>query len=156
MIRPWIALLTWLLCGAVSPLFASSLFEDHTPLEIELTGPLSSLIDNKEAREERPFQLRSGALELDVQIKPRGNSRMRVCDFPLLRFNFKKADTTGTPFEGQDKLKLVTRCKKPDRYQNVVLEEYAAYRIFSLWSDVSFRVQLVHMTNIDTVIEQVE
>jgi len=61
-----------------------------------------------------------------------------------------EANTAGTPFAGQDKLKLVTRCKKGDRYENDVLEEYAAYRIFSLFSDVSYRVRLVHLTYTDT------
>jgi hypothetical protein len=143
-------MLAWCLCIASSPLYAASLFEDHTPLEFELTGPLSSLIDNKEEREERVFQLQKGALELDVKVRARGNSRMRVCDFPPLRFNFKKGETAGTPFEGQDKLKLVTRCKKADRYQADALEEYAAYQIFSLLSDTSFRTRLVHITYNDT------
>ena len=142
--------LAWFLCGAVTPLSAAPLFEDHTPLEIELTGPLSSLIENKEDREERSFRLRIGALELDVQVRARGNSRMRVCGFPPLRFNFEHADTAGTPFEGQTRLKLVTRCKKSDRYETDVLEEYAAYQIFSLLSDVSFRTRLVHLTYKDT------
>ena len=134
----------------IAPLHADVLFENPSSMEIELTGPMWSLVENKEDRKEWPFHLRSDAVELDLKVRARGNSRMRVCDFPPLRFNFKVADTAGTPFEGQDKLKLVTRCKKGDRYEGDVLEEYAAYRIFSLWSDVSFRVQLVHMTNIDT------
>ena len=143
-------MLAWFLCGAVSPPCVASLFEDQAPLEIELTGPLSSLLDHKEDRGEWPFQLRSGVLELEVQVRARGKSRLRVCDFPPLRFNFGKAGTAGTPFEGQAKLKLVTRCKKASRYETDVLEEYAAYRIFSLLSDVSFRTRLVHLTYNDT------
>ena len=143
-------LLIYFVSVFVAPLQAAVLFETPSAMEIELTGPMSSLVENKEDRKEWPFQLRSDAVELDLKVRARGNSRMRVCDLPPLRFNFKVADTAGTPFEGQDKLKLVTRCKKADRYEGDVLEEYAAYRIFSLWSDVSFRVQLVHMTNVDT------
>lgn len=139
-------MLTWLVSCMVSPLFAASLFEAHELLEIELTGPMWSLIKNKEDRKERLFQLQVDDQELDIQVRARGNSRMRVCDFPPLRFNFKNSDTLGAPFEGQGKLKLVTRCRKPDRYENDVLEEYAAYRIFSLFSDVSFRTRLVRLT----------
>ena len=142
----WVIFFAWCLCAAANPLYASSLFEDHTILELELTGPLSSLIDNKEDREEQVFRLKNGTLELDIKVRARGNSRMRVCDFPPLRFNFKKGDTAGTLFEGQDKIKLVTRCKKADRYQADALEEYVAYQIFSLLSDVSFRTRLVHLT----------
>jgi len=142
--------LVWLVSGLVSPLCIASIFEDQSPLEIELTGPLWSLIDNKEERKEWPFRLLIGQAELDLEVRARGNSRMRLCDFPPLRFNFMEANTVGTPFAGQGKLKLVTRCKKGDRYENDVLEEYAAYRIFSLFSDVSYRVRLVHLTYTDT------
>ncbi|MDX2428551.1 MAG: hypothetical protein QNK22_07660 [Xanthomonadales bacterium] len=143
-------LLIYFVAVFVAPLHADMLFETPSAMEIELTGPMSSLVENKEDRKEWPFRLRSDGVELDLKVRARGNSRMRVCDFPPLRFNFKVAETAGTPFEGQDKLKLVTRCKKGSRSEGDVLEEYASYRIFSLWSDVSFRVQLVHMTNIDT------
>ena len=143
-------LLIYFVTVFVAPLHADVLFETTSAIELELTGPMGSLVENKEDRKEWPFHLRSDGVELDLKIRARGNSRMRVCDFPPLRFNFKVADSAGTPFEGQDKLKLVTRCKKGGRYEGDVLEEYAAYRIFSLFSDVSFRVQLVHMTNIDT------
>ena len=73
-----------------------------------------------------------------------------MCRFPPLRLNFNKTDTVGTLFDGQDKLKLVTRCIKEDRYEKDVLEEYAAYRIFFLLSDVGYRVRLVHLTLNDT------
>ena len=146
----WGTVLILLVARLVSPLCVASIFEDQSPLEIELTGPLWSLIDKKEERKEWPFSLLIGQTELDLEVRARGNSRMRVCDFPPLRFNFKKADTIGTPFGGQNKLKLVTRCKKGDRYEKDVLEEYAAYRIFSLLSDVSYRVRLVHLTYTDT------
>jgi hypothetical protein len=140
----------WLVLGFVSPLQAELLFDDDPPLEIELTGQLWSLIDKKETGEEWPFHIRTRALELDLKVKARGNSRMRVCDFPPLRLNFKKSETSVTLFEGQDKLKLVTRCKAGDRSEQDVLEEYAAYQIFSLLSDVSFRVRLVHVKYNDT------
>jgi len=141
-----ICLIAWL----ASPVLAASIFEDQSPLELELTGPLWTLIKNKKDDTEKPFILRSGEFKFELKVKIRGNSRMRVCEFPPLRFNFKKADTVGTLFEGQDKLKLVTRCKMGDRAEADVLEEYAAYRIFSLLSDVSYRVRLVHLNYKDT------
>lgn len=146
----WKTALLCLLSGLVSPLFAASLFDDHSPLDIELTGPLWSVIKNKEDRDEQPFTLKSDGVALDLKVRARGNSRMRICEFPPLRFNFSKEDTPGTLFEGQDKLKLVTRCKKGDRAEADVLEEYAAYRIFSLFSDAGYRVRLVHLDYKDT------
>jgi hypothetical protein len=143
-------ILILLVFGFVSPLRAAPLFEADTPIEIELTGPLWTLVETREEPKEWPFRLNTQSFELDLQVKARGNSRMRVCAFPPLRLNFKKGQLKGTPFEGQDKLKLVTHCKKGDRSKADVMEEYAAYKIFSLFSDISFRVRLVNIKYQDT------
>lgn len=126
------------------------LFEDDSAIDIELTGPLWSLFESREDRKEWPFRLNTETIELDLQVRARGNSRKRICVFPPLRLNFKKNQLEGTLFEGQDKLKLVIFCKKGDVSKADVMEEYAAYRIFSLFSDISFRVRLVNITFSDT------
>ena len=126
------------------------LFVADSAIKIELTGPLWSLVESREDGKEWPFRLHTQTFELDVQVKARGNSRLRLCAFPPLRFNFKKDQLAGTPFEGQDKLKLVTPCKRGDRSKADVMEEYAAYRIFGLLTDISFRVRLVNITFNDT------
>jgi len=143
-------LLAWAALAVAPQLHASVLFEEDAPLEISLTGPMGTLVEEKEERIEMPFTLSTGGREVGVLIRSRGKSRMRVCDFPQLRMNFDGATTAGTPFEGQDKLKMVVRCRKGDRDGQDVLEEYAAYRIFALLSDVSYRVRLVHITINDT------
>jgi hypothetical protein len=143
-------ILVWLVLGLVSPLRAAPLFEADTPIEIELTGPLWTLFETREERKEWPFRLNTQTFEFNLLVKARGNSRMRICAFPPLRLNFKKGQLEGTPFEGQDKLKLVTLCKKGDRSRADVMEEYAAYKIFSLFSDISFRVRLVNIKYNDT------
>jgi len=53
----------------------------------------------------------------------------------------------GSVFEGQDKLKLVTPCHDSrDSFQQYVLQEYLIYRVFELFTPVSYRVRLVHIT----------
>jgi hypothetical protein len=143
-------LCAWIALTAVAQLHAAALFEDDSPLQIELSGPMGTLIAGGEQDTELPFRLRVDNHQLEIQVKPRGKSRLRVCDFPPLRLNFEGANTTGTPFEGQEKLKLVVRCRKNERSAQDVLEEYAAYRIFELLSAVSYRVRLVHITYNDT------
>lgn len=149
-IRCWHFILAFCLLATVSPLRASSLFEDIETLDIELTGQLSSLIKNKEKRQEWPFQIKVGGKRLDLKVRARGNSRMRLCGSPPLRFNFSDTDTSGTVFEGQTKLKLVAPCRKGARSRRDVLEEYAAYRIFTLLTETSLRVRLLHLTYNDT------
>lgn len=129
---------------------ASSLFEDDSVLGVELIGQINDLIENKEVREERPFVLRVSGIDHNVKVRVRGKSRIRVCDFPPLRLNFETNETQQSLMQGQDKLKLVTHCHNRDSGEKNLLEEYAAYRIFSLLSDVAFRVRLLHMTYVDT------
>jgi len=129
---------------------ASTLFENDTVLEVSLIGPLSSLIDKKESRAEMPFILRVNNVEHSIKLRARGNSRIKVCNFPPLRIQFSAEDTAESVFTGQDKLKLVTHCRLRDSNQTNTLEEYAAYRIFNLISDVGYKVRLLHITYTDT------
>lgn len=139
-----------LVLGLASTLHAQPLFEQNAPLTMELTGPLGSLVEHKEERSKWPFSMNVGGQELDLQIRARGNSRMRICEFPQLKFYFNRDETVDSPFEGLDSVKLVNSCRAWDRYQIDVLEEYASYRIFELLSDVSIRARLVHITFNDT------
>ena len=143
-------LITFVLLIHVSHASASSLFEDNTIIEVNLTGPLSSLFESDDDRRELPFILRANDVERSIKVRVRGKSRRRVCTFPPLRINFKVNDTAQSIMEGQDKLKLVTHCLENKSAESDILQEYAAYRIFNLVSDVSYRVRLLHITYTDT------
>jgi len=134
----------------VSHAGASPLFEDDTVLEVSLSGPLSSLFEEKNDRRELPFVLRANGVEHSIKVRVRGKSRRRVCSFPPLRFNFSVDDTAQSIFEGENKLKLVTHCREKKSAQLDTLQEYAAYRIFNLISNVSYKVRLLHITYTDT------
>jgi hypothetical protein len=90
------------------------------------------------------------AIELDVQIRTRGNFRHANCDFPPLYLNFKRSQAEGTLFDQQNKLKMVVHCKDSGRYQESVLREYLAYRILNSLTDRSFRVRLLQVTYVDS------
>lgn len=143
-------LLMIILLAHVAQSSAASLFEDNAPLEVSISGPLSTLIEEGDDRRELPFFLQANDLSHSINIRLRGNSRRRVCDFPPLRLNFKADDTAQSVFVGQDKLKLVTHCRNSNSAELNMLEEYAAYRIFNLISDVSYNVRLLHITYTDT------
>ncbi len=58
---------------------------------------------------------------------------------------------TGTVFEGQDKLKLVTHCQDDrEEYEQYVLLEYLIYRTYNMLTDRSFRVRLARVSYTDT------
>ena len=89
---------------------------------------------------------------LDVKLRTRGIFRRSAenCEFTPIRVNFRKSQVEGTVFAGQDKLKLVTHCGGSDTYEQYVLSEYLAYKIFNAVTDYSFRARLLHVTYVDT------
>ena len=133
------------------------LFAADTTLDVEIAGPFRLLETERPDEEQLPGTFRvigadGAVLELDVQIRTRGNFRLKpdICEFPPLRLNFRKSQTDDTLFDKQDKLKLVTHCQESRRYKQSVVSEYLAYRIFNLLTDYSFRARLVNITYIYT------
>ncbi len=136
-----------------APLFASD-----EPLELTIESDFRKLVRNKE---DEPVYL-PGKLVLrnsgtdgesfDIEVRARGYSR-RVydfCTFPPLKLDFKKKATTGTVFEGQNKIKLVTFCKDVNKYENYVLQEYLIYKTYNIITDTSFQVRLARITYRDS------
>ena len=129
---------------------ASPLFDYNAVLDVELIGPIGSLIRKKDDSTEGPFVLKANGVEQQVQVRVRGKSRLRLCKFPPLRLNFSDSDTDQTVFAGQQKIKLVTHCRSNDASQVDALQEYAVYRIFNIISDIGYRVRLLRITYRDT------
>jgi hypothetical protein len=134
------------------------LFSSQDTLEVEVEGPFSMIARERSDEEETEGKFRftaadGTAVEFDVQIRARGNWRRNpdICEFPPIRINFKKSQTDDTLFDKQDKLKLVTHCQQHSgRYEQAVVGEYLAYRIFNALTDYSYRVRLLKMKYVYT------
>lgn len=129
---------------------AAELFDEDEVIEMRLKGPLNSIFKDTAEREEQSFTVSVDGVSIPVKVRIRGKSRVRVCDFPPLRLNFTGSDAQQTVFDGLSKIKLVTHCRNNKAGDWNVLEEYAAYRIFNILSDASYRTRLVHVTYEDT------
>lgn len=136
------------------PLFAS-----HDLLTFTVQAPLKSIMKQRDQEsEEFPGTVKVNSpggetTSLSVKVRTRGKTRLnkQVCKFPPLRLNFQQDSVTGTTFEGQDKLKLVTHCQDDeDEYQQYALLEYLAYRTYNLLTKLSFHVRLARITYVDT------
>ncbi|MEE4162474.1 MAG: hypothetical protein V2I25_08170 [Woeseiaceae bacterium] len=125
------------------------LFSDTNVITAELAGPFRTLLKDSEQRGKHAMTLRVGDHALDVEVRIRGKSRARICRFPPLRVYFT-GDTAGTPFDGQDSLKLVTHCFNNDRGERNVIEEYAAYRVLNTLTEASYRTRGLATTYTDT------
>ena len=93
-----------------------------------------------------------GLFRFHLKVKARGHSRQNpdVCDFPPILLNFQKHSTEGTVFEGQNKLKLTTHCRKEKFHEQYVFKEYLIYKQYNQLTDKSFKVRLVKIKYIDT------
>ncbi|MEP0134246.1 MAG: hypothetical protein ABJJ25_08455 [Eudoraea sp.] len=80
---------------------------------------------------------------LEVKIRARGNYRRENCYFPPVKMKIKKAVTAGTLFEGNKKLKLVLPCVLQNDYNDKVIKEYMAYKLYELVSPYHFNTRLL-------------
>ncbi|MGH6658906.1 MAG: hypothetical protein ACREBM_04550, partial [Sphingomicrobium sp.] len=72
-----------------------------------------------------------------------------ICDFAPLRVMFTGSPPAGSLFAGQKRLKLVTHCKNSAGFQQILLLEYAAYRMYNLLTPLSMRVRLATIDYVD-------
>ncbi len=139
-----------LVSAQAGSLFDSDAVDGRSPIEAELIGPLDAVISAPAERAEYPFRLVVDGVEIPLDVRARGKSRLRVCNFPPLRLDFARDAVAGTPFEGQDKLKLVTHCSDRRRDAGGLFDEYLAYRLFERISDASYRTRILRLSYTDS------
>jgi hypothetical protein len=136
----------------------AALFAAFDVLELRLEAPLTSVLRDRGERKPREATLSyedslAGPVTLPVTVRMYGNFRADPdnCDFPPLRMDLDSTQAASTVFAGLDKLRLVSHCRDGEpEYEQYVLREYLAYRIYNLLTDVSVRARLVRMTYMDT------
>jgi len=81
-----------------------------------------------------------------VTLSVRGITRRKkeICAFPPLRVEFPQKPGPDSIFKGQKRLKLVTHCQRD--YQQYLLLEYTAYRLYRALTPESFNVRLARLT----------
>lgn len=143
-------------------IFADSMprvFEENSMLDLTLAYDVNGLKKDKgDDRSYHPAVLsystpQGETVSVNVEIIARGKLRRQFlgCLVPPIRFKFDPANTKGTIFQGQTKIKMVTHCRNsPKFWQEYYMHEYLIYRIYNLLTDLSFRVRLVRMKYLDT------
>lgn len=87
---------------------------------------------------------------IPTRIRTRGIWRLKNCEFPPVRLDFKKEDTKGTVFQGIDKPKLVNYCRDDDIYEQYIALEAQLYRVYNLLTDASHRARLIKVNYDDS------
>ncbi len=153
--------LRWTLLAAVAvaaPTRAAEptpLFAGDEPIRLTITAPLGTL--TRAAPSETPSVEGTLALAgagqetLAVTLTPRGITRRKkdVCTFPPLRVTLAAKPGAKSLFKGQKKLKLVTHCRGTETFQQYLLLEYAAYKLYNRLTPLSYRVRLAQIDYVD-------
>ena len=131
----------------VKPLFVN----EDSPVQVTISGPIRTIM-RRAKRSKAPYKatLQANGETHAIELSARGISRRKYsCKFPPLRVEFTDPPATGSLFEGQHKLKLVVHCENTDRFEQMTLKEFAAYRLYNILTPESFRVRLAHVTYLD-------
>lgn len=134
------------------------LFRDARPMEITILSDFKQLFKDRDTLKEEliPARLKYSSPEgeegeMAIQLATRGHSRLlsSTCRFPPIRVHLPEKDARPRLFKGQGSLKLSVNCKPgDDRYEQFVLEEYAIYPVYNLFTDLSYRARLAWATYI--------
>ena len=132
------------------------LFGDNKPLEFTLVADFKQTFKSRDTLKVKTTKASlivkdsSGTpVTIPIEISPRGHYRLRndVCNFPPIRLIFPKNGLKGTPFAGQEALKLGTHCRTNDKeYAEYPVREFAAYETLNMLTDASFKARLATVT----------
>ena len=122
------------------------LFAQDDMLTLTLTGPIGTMSRAVDAPSVAGVLKVGGAAPetLPVALSVRGITRRKteICSFPPLRVEFPQKPGPSSVFKGQKELKLVTHCRHDADFQQYVLLEYIAYRLYNALTPDSFDVRL--------------
>jgi hypothetical protein len=132
---------------------AIPLFTAEEPLPITLTADFKAVNRDRDPKSAArfPATLTVADATMPVELSGRGHLRrmQRTCDYLPLRLSFTKKSTAATPFAKQEALKLVVQCAGGAQWEQYLLREYLAYRIFNVITPRSFRARLARVTYVD-------
>ena len=125
------------------------LFQRSEPLAFTLAADFKAISRDRNIVKPFPATITvsgdDGApIKMPVTLRTRGNFRRldTTCASPPLFVEFDKARVKGTVFDGQSKLKLIVNCNEAPRFDQLVLLEYAAYRMLNVLTPQSLRARL--------------
>jgi hypothetical protein len=137
------------------------LFDSDEILDLELTYDINTFRkDWGKNRKYHPAKVsyrddQGNEVSLAVKIRVRGRLRRTNeefrCHVPNFKMKFNENQAENTIFESKRPLKLVLHCKRnSDEWQNYAINEYYAYRIFRILTDLSFKVRMARIIYVDS------
>jgi hypothetical protein len=130
-------------------------FNSEELLQMTLTFDIQKFLKTKENPEYYKAILTVKLNENDsitqpIKIKARGAMRRNYCSFPPIMLKFDHNDPGAERIiQDKGKVKLVTHCDPGKMFENYVIREYLAYKMYNLVTPYSFRTRLVRINYVD-------
>ncbi len=135
----------------------SKFFASDEPLPITLTLNIKRIRgdkdDNAPWRDATITYTPPGASApevLPLKLKTHGIWRLNHCEFPPIRLDFSKDNTKKTIFDGLNKPKLTNFCRDDDTYEQYVLQELQAWRIYWTITHNTHAARALRVTYVDS------
>ena len=130
----------------------AALFRSDSVLAVTLRADLRSLFRDRDTAN-APWREATltyagpdSAVTVPLRLRTRGAFRLRECEMPPIRMRFNDRDARGTPFEDLRRPKLITHCRDRTEHEQYLLHEYTIYRLYRLFTPVSFPARLLRVT----------
>lgn len=133
------------------------MFRSEEPIELTLSADFRAVQRDRNPQSTRTFPgtidftgPKGEPVSMPLQLRTRGHSRRssQTCTFAPLRLEFEKKLSKGTLFDGHGAIKLGTHCRAGA--EEMILREYAIYRMYNVLTPRSFRARLARVTYLDT------
>ena len=130
-------------------------FSTHEPLIMDITANMRGFCRDPDGADcpdvpaviaYRDDDDREQRVEVGLRIRGRWEADTTDCTLPSLFLMFEPEASAGTVFEGQAALPLTTHCRAGANYEQYLLTEYVAHRIYNLLAEKSLQVRLAHVT----------
>ena len=139
--------------GQSKPVDAKEFFKDDRVINMTLSVDIKNLLSAKKDTNYVAATVAcafpdSSTVREDIRMKPKGEFRRKNCYIASLQLDFKnKSSPILSPLK---KLKLIGGCGKNRNDEQLLLKEYLIYKLYNLFTDMSFRVRLLNVTYQDT------
>jgi len=89
-------------------------------------------------------------LTQDIKMRARGKMRRKFCTFPPIMLKMKKCQDQEQVFP-KGNIKLVTHCSQAANFENYLMKEYLAYKLYNVITPYSLRTRLVIVNYVDSL-----
>lgn len=130
-------------------------FNSEEPLKMSLAFDVKKLLRTKSNPEYMEALIsvhinENETIRQMIKVKARGERRREYCQFPPLMLKIKNQPEELSKVFSEGKIKLVTHCAQSAVFEDFLLKEYLAYKLYNLVTPFSFKTRLVDITYIDS------